>query len=130
MTAAPDWLTVGAPVVELYIGSPPRITATTVKQIGKARVTLANGEQYSLTHLAKRHGGTWGGWETKLVPADAPEVAVARRRLHTAKLRNAAVDAAERCRKSPTADAARTAQVAFAALADHLSENAPSSREG
>jgi hypothetical protein len=110
---APDWLTVGAPVVELYVGSPPRIVETTVRRIGKQRVTLDNGEQYSLTYLSKRHGGTWGGWETKLVPADAPEVGAARRKIRAGYLRDAAVDAAERCRKAPTAETARAVLAAL-----------------
>ncbi|HXA30938.1 MAG TPA: hypothetical protein VNV87_01665 [Acidimicrobiales bacterium] len=81
MGSPPEWLFVGAKVVEFtpvqHGGDTAHIVETTIKSIGKRDVVLDNGERYNVDRLRKQRG-TWDP-STNLLSADDPQIAVARR---------------------------------------------------
>lgn len=105
MSAAPEWLTVGADVVEF---TPSRfggnsggdIVPTTVLRIGKRDVVLANGNRYNVGSLRKKRGA-WDP-DTYLLPPFDERVIAARQANRLDRLKSQAATAWDAFRREAT----------------------------
>lgn len=99
----PDWLYVGAPVVDFtpsYRGDGATIRSTTVKSIGKRDIVLENGARYNVRYL-RRGGKDWSPSSDLLPPGD-PRIERARKENLRTRRFNEVWTAWEQFRKTKT----------------------------
>lgn len=108
-----EWVKIGAEVASVRKGQNKRVTFSKINRIGARWLFLDNGEKFHTLGLDRREGGTIGGTEYKLYPADHEVVKSIQMDLEVRKIMQEAVKTAQTFVDRPTTENAEKTVLAL-----------------
>lgn len=102
MTTPESWVVVGADVASIRFGQQKSITYSKISRVGKAFLTLENGEKFHVLGLDRQEGPNIGGSFYKLFPANSERVQQISEDMEIKKIMKSAAKNAEKFVKDPT----------------------------